>query len=169
MIPNVDLLRLFRIVLHQSYEFKPNSVDEADSNELKFTRNVVVLEILGADINLTAIDLPGIIHTTEKDEDRTNVDLIRELTEHYMSKERAIIIITISCKVDMDNQASTSGKPRDSTRVDCCFTSFYLLPSTVIAAYINNQGCCDATADRPTGCRAQPAACSTYVLLSTVH
>lgn len=38
--------------------------DEAATDALKFTRNVVVLEITGADVDLALIDLPGIIQTT---------------------------------------------------------------------------------------------------------
>jgi hypothetical protein len=35
-----------------------------ETDALKFTKNVVVVEIWGAPVNLTLIDLPGIIQST---------------------------------------------------------------------------------------------------------
>lgn len=39
------------------------AAEDAVVDTLKFTRNVVVLEITGADVDLALIDLPGIIQT----------------------------------------------------------------------------------------------------------
>lgn len=38
--------------------------------------------------------------------DGSNVLLIEELVKEYIGRERAIIVATISCKDDIDNQAS---------------------------------------------------------------
>lgn len=44
------------------WEFEVSYDDDANTNELKFTRNVVCLEIKGRNVpNLSLIDLPGII------------------------------------------------------------------------------------------------------------
>ncbi len=48
---------------------------------------------------------PGIISTTEKQEDRGFVDMITEMTKSYIQKEKAIIVCTVSCKSDIDTQA----------------------------------------------------------------
>ena len=141
---------------------------------LKFTKNVVVVEIRGAPVNLTLIDLPGIIQSTgggggggvragsdlpdvacvhgkassaiasclcvlssaalslllfpfpfhncylgpvcvctaANDEDSTNYpDLIKGLVSSYIKRERTIIVATISCKDDINNQVrSTSSQ-----------------------------------------------------------
>ncbi|CAG8503421.1 7610_t:CDS:2 [Diversispora eburnea] len=80
--------------------------DDDANNELKFTKNVVCLEIKGKNVpNLSLIDLPGIIHHTEKAEDRKFIDLIKELVKEYIKKEQSIIIATITCRDEIDNQA----------------------------------------------------------------
>lgn len=77
---------------------------EAASNELKFIKNVVCLDIRGAGVNLTLIDLPGIIRSVDKREDTQYIDLVQDLVRFYISKERAIIVATITCKDEIDNQ-----------------------------------------------------------------
>ncbi|KAI8915267.1 P-loop containing nucleoside triphosphate hydrolase protein [Powellomyces hirtus] len=78
---------------------------EAASNELKFVKNVVCLDIRGAGVNLTLIDLPGIIRSVDRREDSQYIDLVQDLVRFYISKERAIIVATITCKDEIDNQA----------------------------------------------------------------
>jgi chitinase len=78
-----------------------SSAESAD--DLKFTRNVVVLEITGADVDLALIDLPGIIQT-EQGDDGSNVELVKQLVDQYISSSRSIIVATITCKDDIDNQ-----------------------------------------------------------------
>ncbi|RIA95863.1 P-loop containing nucleoside triphosphate hydrolase protein [Glomus cerebriforme] len=83
-----------------------NYVDDAVDNELKFTKNVVCLEIKGPKVpNLSLIDLPGIIRHVENVEDERFIKLIEELVEDYISKEQSIVVATISCKDEIDNQA----------------------------------------------------------------
>lgn len=72
------------------------------SNVLKFSRNVVVLEISGANVDLTLIDLPGIIQSDQGGDD--NVELVQQLVREYMKQERAIIVAVITCKDDIENQ-----------------------------------------------------------------
>ncbi|RIA95861.1 P-loop containing nucleoside triphosphate hydrolase protein [Glomus cerebriforme] len=90
-----------------NYDFENLSYeDDAAKNSLKFTKNVVCLEIKGPKVpNLSLIDLPGIIRHVEKEEDRRFIRLIEELVENYISKEKSIIVATISCKDEIDNQA----------------------------------------------------------------
>ncbi|KAJ3192762.1 hypothetical protein HK101_005998 [Irineochytrium annulatum] len=78
---------------------------EAASNELKFTRNIVCVDIHGAGVNLTLIDLPGIIRSVDKKEDTPFIEMIQDLVRRYVSNERAIIVGTITCKDEIDNQA----------------------------------------------------------------
>ncbi|CAB4416615.1 unnamed protein product [Rhizophagus irregularis] len=89
------------------WDFESLSYEEdADKNALKFTKNVVCLEIKGPNVpNLSLIDLPGIIRHVEKVEDERFIRLIEELVENYISKEKSIIVATISCKDEIDNQA----------------------------------------------------------------
>ncbi|KAF5840381.1 P-loop containing nucleoside triphosphate hydrolase protein [Dunaliella salina] len=87
-----------------SYNFEGNAKDEATSNECQFSRNLVVLEVRGMPYNLTLIDLPGIINSTEHPEDTHLIQLIREVVKSYISKPRTVIVAAISCKNDIDNQ-----------------------------------------------------------------
>jgi hypothetical protein len=57
----------------------------------------------GADVDLALIDLPGIIQTEQAD-NGSNVELVQQLVKHYISSSRAIIVATITCKDDIDNQ-----------------------------------------------------------------
>ncbi|KAJ3017362.1 hypothetical protein HKX48_003571 [Thoreauomyces humboldtii] len=79
--------------------------NEAASNELKFCKNVVCLDIRGAGVNLTLIDLPGIIRNVDRREDSQYIELVQDLVKSYIRKERAIIVATITCKDEIDNQA----------------------------------------------------------------
>ncbi|KAL0484131.1 GTP-binding protein Mx [Acrasis kona] len=73
-------------------------------DELKFTRNIVCIHITGAKVNLTLIDLPGIIRTTETREEEIFIKMVRDTVEEYISKKNSIIIATISCKDEIQNQ-----------------------------------------------------------------
>ena len=101
------------------------AMEEADA--LRFTRNVVVLEITGADVDLALIDLPGIIQAEQTD-DESNVELVRQLVQQYISNERAIIVATITCKDDIDNQVSRAmGAPGGGERAEEAQCSLVML------------------------------------------
>ena len=76
-------------------------------DELKFSRNVVCLDIHGANVpvGLSLIDLPGIIRSVDRAEDTPFIDMVQGLVRAYISNERAIIVAVISCKDEIENQA----------------------------------------------------------------
>ncbi|KAG9296191.1 hypothetical protein G9A89_014783 [Geosiphon pyriformis] len=83
-----------------------DSDKDVSENEIKFTKNVICLDIQGPDVpNLSLIDLPGIIQHTERTEDEKFIGLIQDLIQKYIQNEKSIIIATISCKDEIDNQA----------------------------------------------------------------
>ncbi|KAI8912453.1 P-loop containing nucleoside triphosphate hydrolase protein [Gorgonomyces haynaldii] len=84
-------------------EFGPDG--DTDRNQLKFTRDVVCVDIEGAPTTLTLIDLPGIIRSVEREEDKQLIDMIEDLVKFYIAKQRAIILAVISCKDEIENQA----------------------------------------------------------------
>ncbi|KAG6379656.1 P-loop containing nucleoside triphosphate hydrolase protein [Boletus reticuloceps] len=73
------------------------------TNSLKFSRNVVsvFIEDPGA-TDLSFVDLPGLI----QNEDEEVVELVRQLTEGYISRPNTIILTTIPMSDDMQNQQS---------------------------------------------------------------
>uniref|UniRef100_A0A6A7G541 P-loop containing nucleoside triphosphate hydrolase protein n=1 Tax=Hirondellea gigas TaxID=1518452 RepID=A0A6A7G541_9CRUS len=74
-------------------------------NELKFTRNIICVEIYGpGEGNLVGIDMPGLIRYTEKPEDERYILLIQNITQDYLQNPNTIIVPIISCKDDIENQ-----------------------------------------------------------------
>ncbi|KAL6751620.1 P-loop containing nucleoside triphosphate hydrolase protein [Haematococcus lacustris] len=82
----------------------PTSISLTSTDELGFSRNVVVMEIKGADISLSLIDLPGIISSTEKEEDQYLVDMIKDMVKHYIQPPQTIIVLAVHALSDIQNQ-----------------------------------------------------------------
>ncbi|KAL6751622.1 P-loop containing nucleoside triphosphate hydrolase protein [Haematococcus lacustris] len=82
----------------------PTSPLLADTDELGFSRNVVVLEIQGADVSLSLIDLPGIINSTEKKEDQYLINMIKDMVKHYIEASQTIIVLAVHALSDIQNQ-----------------------------------------------------------------
>ncbi|KAI9568111.1 P-loop containing nucleoside triphosphate hydrolase protein [Boletus coccyginus] len=73
------------------------------TNSLKFSRNVVSIFIEDPSAtDLSFVDLPGLI----QNEDEGVVELVRQLTESYISQSNVIILTTIPMSDDMQNQLS---------------------------------------------------------------
>ncbi|KAF2628857.1 hypothetical protein BU25DRAFT_466787 [Macroventuria anomochaeta] len=70
-----------------------------------FSRDVLSVEISGPDRpQLTLVDLPGLIHATNKAQTEADKELILDLVKEYMSNPRTIILAVISAKNDFANQ-----------------------------------------------------------------
>ncbi|WIA20977.1 hypothetical protein OEZ85_005314 [Tetradesmus obliquus] len=78
------------------------------SGTLKFTRETVVVEVRGAPVDLTLIDLPGIIHSVERPEDEHYKGLVADLARSYMQRPGVVIVATVTCKEDIDTQVILS-------------------------------------------------------------
>lgn len=52
----------------------------------------------------TLVDLPGLIHSSNKSQSEQDVELIRSLVNDYIAEERTIILAVISAKNDYANQ-----------------------------------------------------------------
>ncbi|KAJ3119581.1 hypothetical protein HK098_005317 [Nowakowskiella sp. JEL0407] len=100
--PNSDANKFLDVKFENSAKFRDK---DAKSNELKFSRNIVCLEIRNSGVNLTLIDLPGIIRSVESREDSQYIDLIQDLVHTYIKKDRTIVVATITCKDEIENQA----------------------------------------------------------------
>ncbi|KAG9301962.1 hypothetical protein G9A89_021006 [Geosiphon pyriformis] len=92
--------------LYVNWIFNNNNIKDAAENHIKFTKNVVCLEIKGPKVpNLSLIDLPGIIRHVEHSQDEKFINLIQEVVEDYIQKEKSIIIATVTCRDEIENQA----------------------------------------------------------------
>ncbi|RUS19485.1 P-loop containing nucleoside triphosphate hydrolase protein, partial [Endogone sp. FLAS-F59071] len=78
--------------------------EDDNVNELRFSQNVVCINVVGNNLpNLSLMDLPGIIRHTE-DGDMNLVKMIMDAVDWYISRPNSIIIATITCKDDIENQ-----------------------------------------------------------------
>ena len=78
---------------------------QKQNTRLKFSRNVITVEVYAADIiNLTVIDMPGLIFAIEKEEDTLYIELVSNLVRDTLRKPNTLIAAVISCKDDMENQ-----------------------------------------------------------------
>jgi hypothetical protein len=92
----------------------PRVIDEATKamglgvvgrNSRAFSRDVLSVEITGPTRpQLTLVDLPGLIHTTNKAQTKADKELILNLVEQYMTNSRTIILAVVSAKNDFANQ-----------------------------------------------------------------
>jgi GTPase Era involved in 16S rRNA processing len=93
----------------------PDVIDEATQamglgvvggiNSRAFSRDVLSVEITGpARPQLTLVDLPGLIHTTNKAQNEADKELILNLVKQYMTNKRTIILAVVSAKNDYANQ-----------------------------------------------------------------
>ena len=80
--------------------------DSASSTEARaFARDVLSIEIEGPSRpQLTLVDLPGLIQTQTKGVTKADVDLVAEITDHYISQPRTICLAVISASNDYANQ-----------------------------------------------------------------
>lgn len=82
----------------------PNQTIE---NQISFSENTICLDIRGNDlIDLSLVDLPGIIATTAGAEDDQSVDLIKDLVKKRISKPGCLILMTITMTDDYQNQVA---------------------------------------------------------------
>ncbi|KAJ7587407.1 P-loop containing nucleoside triphosphate hydrolase protein [Mycena floridula] len=78
--------------------------DEDPANpELTFTPNYISLQISGPDVaDLSFCDLPGLIASGNE----TDIKLIRSLVSSYISKPSCVILLTVACETDFQNQGA---------------------------------------------------------------
>ncbi|KAI0805931.1 interferon-induced GTP-binding protein Mx [Xylaria sp. FL0064] len=70
-----------------------------------FARDTLSIEIEGPSRpQLTLVDIPGLIHTSTKGVSDTDVALVAEITEHYISQPRTICLVVISAANDVNPQ-----------------------------------------------------------------
>eukprot|EP00798_Chlamydomonas_sp_ICE-L_P022082 gene22082-29146_t len=69
--------------------------------ELEFTRNSVVLEVDGAEADLTIVDLPGIIHTHSKQQ---YIGMIKGMVRESIRPDNVAIVMTLPAIDDLELQ-----------------------------------------------------------------
>ncbi|MCJ1391418.1 hypothetical protein MMC18_004282 [Xylographa bjoerkii] len=75
------------------------------SNAPAFAKDVLSIEIEGPTRpQLTLVDLPGLIQTETKGVTKSDVEMVKEITHHYVSQPRTICLAVISATNDYANQ-----------------------------------------------------------------
>lgn len=70
-----------------------------------FSNDILRIELTSPDHpHLTIVDLPGLIHSETKHQSASDVELIQEIVQGYMTEPRCVILAVISAKNDFANQ-----------------------------------------------------------------
>lgn len=109
-IEKAESLRCFDGKL-EDFDDLPRLIEEAtdamgltNSNNA-FSKDVLSVEISGPDRSqLTIVDLPGLIHSENKSQSRSDVEVVGQLVESYFKNKRTIILAVITAKNDHANQ-----------------------------------------------------------------
>ena len=74
-------------------------------NSRAFAKDVLSIEIEGPSRpQLTQVDLPGLVQTETKGATEADVQLVTEITDHYISQRRTVCLAVISASNDYANQ-----------------------------------------------------------------
>jgi hypothetical protein len=79
----------------------------AEQAELSFSKNCVSLEISGKDVaDLSFVDLPGLIASVGSTGKTGDIDLVKGLVTSYIEKPSCVILLTVTCETDFENQGA---------------------------------------------------------------
>ncbi|KAG2158748.1 P-loop containing nucleoside triphosphate hydrolase protein [Suillus bovinus] len=86
------------------YELEDQTAEQA---ELSFSKNCVSLEISGKDVaDLSFVDLPGLIASVGSTGKTGDIDLVKGLVTSYIEKPSCVILLTVTCETDFENQGA---------------------------------------------------------------
>ncbi|KAG8736179.1 hypothetical protein FRC10_009636 [Ceratobasidium sp. 414] len=89
--------------------FLGDKIPATSSSAVAFSENFVSVEITGPDVtNLSFCDLPGIIANVREGSDEGDIDLVKRLVTSYIRKDSCIILLTVTCETDYENQGARS-------------------------------------------------------------
>ncbi|KAF8524910.1 P-loop containing nucleoside triphosphate hydrolase protein, partial [Hysterangium stoloniferum] len=74
---------------------------------LSFSSNCVCMRITGPDVpDLYFFDLPGVIANVRDGGNINDIELVRNLTNTYISRPSCLILLVVSCETDFENQGA---------------------------------------------------------------
>ncbi|KAJ3565327.1 hypothetical protein NP233_g7701 [Leucocoprinus birnbaumii] len=87
--------------------FLEDDDDVSDEAELSFSHNCVSLQISGPDVaDLSFCDLPGLIASVGRGGNVNDIKLVESLVTSYIKKPSCIILLTVACETDFENQGA---------------------------------------------------------------
>ncbi|KAJ1301437.1 hypothetical protein OPQ81_008695 [Rhizoctonia solani] len=91
----------------ESSLFLKDPLPRSSSTAVAFSENFVSVEISGPDVtDLSFCDLPGIIANVREGSDEADIELVKRLVTSYIRKESCIILLTVTCETDFENQGA---------------------------------------------------------------
>ena len=82
-----------------------SSVNESDTAPRAFAKDVLSIEFGSPNSpQLTLVDIPGLIATSTKGVTKADVELVAQITDHYISQPRTICLAVVSATNDYSNQ-----------------------------------------------------------------
>ncbi|KAF8991466.1 P-loop containing nucleoside triphosphate hydrolase protein [Cyathus striatus] len=80
---------------------------EGEASQLSFSTNCVSLQISGPDVaDLSFCDLPGLIASVSRGGSTSDIALVENLVTSYIKKPSCIILLTVTCETDFENQGA---------------------------------------------------------------
>ncbi|PFH50434.1 hypothetical protein AMATHDRAFT_60959 [Amanita thiersii Skay4041] len=105
-----QIRRAQRAILNPSLpakQFLDCDDEDIKESQLSFSSNCVCLQISGADVaDLSFCDLPGIIASVRTGGNTGDIQLVENLIQSYIKKPSCIILLTVACETDFENQGA---------------------------------------------------------------
>ncbi|KAF4598880.1 hypothetical protein EYR38_007292 [Pleurotus pulmonarius] len=81
--------------------------EDLPKSELTFSTNCVTLQISGPGVaDLSFCDLPGLIASVGAGGNTNDIQLVESLVTSYISKPSCVILLTVACETDFENQGA---------------------------------------------------------------
>ncbi|KAK0499139.1 P-loop containing nucleoside triphosphate hydrolase protein [Armillaria luteobubalina] len=91
----------------RSTEFLEGDDEDLSENQVSFSTNCVSLQISGPGVaDLSFCDLPGLIASVGSTGNKGDINLVKTLVESYISKPSCLILLTVACETDFENQGA---------------------------------------------------------------
>ncbi|KAJ3503458.1 hypothetical protein NLJ89_g8422 [Agrocybe chaxingu] len=82
-------------------------MERTSGRQLTFSTNCVSLQISGPDVaDLSFCDLPGLIASVSSSGGKNDITLVENLVTSYIRKPSCIILLTVACETDFENQGA---------------------------------------------------------------
>ncbi|KAG9099501.1 hypothetical protein FRC06_005215 [Ceratobasidium sp. 370] len=83
------------------------SDENAQYRSRSFSQNCVIVELSGNQLSdLNFVDLPGLIANVSDDRNIGDIQLVEKLVTSYISRPSCLILLTITCESDYENQGA---------------------------------------------------------------
>ncbi|CAE6540893.1 unnamed protein product [Rhizoctonia solani] len=84
-----------------------NAEDSSYPSSRSFSQNCVIVALSGSELSdLNFVDLPGLIANVADDKNVGDIDLVKGLVTSYINRPSCLILLTISCENDFENQGA---------------------------------------------------------------